>query len=70
MYRSFQVNDGDVLSLLLLLYAVAYLHPYKTFDYNYVCALQNVGFIGLGNMGSRMATNLLKSGFRVSVHDM
>ncbi|XP_048490583.1 probable 3-hydroxyisobutyrate dehydrogenase, mitochondrial isoform X2 [Beta vulgaris subsp. vulgaris] len=32
--------------------------------------LKNVGFIGLGNMGSRMATNLLKSGFRVSVHDM
>ena len=32
--------------------------------------LQNVGFIGLGNMGSRMAVNLIKSGFKVSVHDM
>lgn len=31
--------------------------------------LKNVGFIGLGNMGSRMAMNLLKSGFRISVHD-
>ncbi|KAL2945373.1 putative 3-hydroxyisobutyrate dehydrogenase mitochondrial [Bienertia sinuspersici] len=30
----------------------------------------NVGFIGLGNMGSRMAMNLLKSGYRVCVHDM
>lgn len=32
--------------------------------------LENVGFIGLGNMGSRMAVNLIKSGFKVSVHDL
>ncbi|GAB2280844.1 hypothetical protein Dimus_015468 [Dionaea muscipula] len=32
--------------------------------------IQNVGFIGLGNMGSRMAMNLIKSGYRVSVHDI
>ncbi|KAL2945370.1 putative 3-hydroxyisobutyrate dehydrogenase mitochondrial [Bienertia sinuspersici] len=32
--------------------------------------LKNVGFIGLGNMGSRMAMNLLNSGYRVCVHDM
>lgn len=32
--------------------------------------LQRVGFIGLGNMGSRMADNLVKSGYSVVVHDM
>ncbi|XP_057757250.1 probable 3-hydroxyisobutyrate dehydrogenase, mitochondrial isoform X2 [Arachis stenosperma] len=32
--------------------------------------LQNVGFIGLGNMGSRMANNLIKAGFSVTVHDL
>ncbi|KEH37064.1 3-hydroxyisobutyrate dehydrogenase [Medicago truncatula] len=31
--------------------------------------LQNVGFIGLGNMGSRMANNLIKAGFKLTVHD-
>ncbi|CAL5184159.1 unnamed protein product [Lathyrus oleraceus] len=31
--------------------------------------LQNVGFIGLGNMGSRMANNLIKAGFKLIVHD-
>ncbi|KAL6546302.1 hypothetical protein OROMI_022023 [Orobanche minor] len=29
-----------------------------------------VGFIGLGNMGSRMANSLIKSGYNVVVHDM
>lgn len=32
--------------------------------------LQSVGFIGLGNMGSRMANNLIKNGYKVAVHDM
>ncbi|KAL8143431.1 hypothetical protein V2J09_016463 [Rumex salicifolius] len=32
--------------------------------------LENVGFIGLGNMGSRMALNLMNSGFKISVHDV
>ncbi|KAL7131174.1 hypothetical protein ABFS83_13G180700 [Erythranthe nasuta] len=29
-----------------------------------------VGFIGLGNMGSRMANNLIKAGYSVVVHDV
>ncbi|XP_047308826.1 probable 3-hydroxyisobutyrate dehydrogenase, mitochondrial [Impatiens glandulifera] len=29
-----------------------------------------VGFLGLGNMGSRMANNLIKAGFDVIVHDI
>ncbi|EYU19111.1 hypothetical protein MIMGU_mgv1a008204mg [Erythranthe guttata] len=29
-----------------------------------------VGFIGLGNMGSRMAVNLIKAGYSVVVHDV
>ncbi len=29
----------------------------------------DVGFIGLGNMGSAMARNLLKAGHRVTVHN-
>jgi 3-hydroxyisobutyrate dehydrogenase len=32
-------------------------------------AVKNVGFIGIGNMGLPMATNLVKAGFSVSVHD-
>ena len=30
----------------------------------------NVGFIGLGNMGSRMASNLIKAGHSLVVHDV
>src|ERR1700742_4368952 len=29
-----------------------------------------VGFIGLGTMGGKMATNILKAGFKVVVHDL
>ncbi len=29
-----------------------------------------VGFIGLGTMGGKMATNLLKAGYKVVVHDI
>ncbi|KAI8001987.1 hypothetical protein LOK49_LG09G01224 [Camellia lanceoleosa] len=32
--------------------------------------LERVGFIGLGNMGSRMANNLIKAGYKVTVHDL
>ncbi|XAR59358.1 3-hydroxyisobutyrate dehydrogenase [Bertholletia excelsa] len=32
--------------------------------------LQRVGFIGLGNMGARMANNLIKAGYDVAVHDV
>lgn len=31
---------------------------------------ESVGFIGLGNMGSRMVNNLLKAGYNVAVHDI
>ncbi|XP_062012599.1 probable 3-hydroxyisobutyrate dehydrogenase, mitochondrial isoform X2 [Rosa rugosa] len=31
---------------------------------------ETVGFIGLGNMGSRMANNLIKAGYQVAVHDI
>src|SRR5262245_30402049 len=31
---------------------------------------KTVGFIGLGTMGGRMATNLQKAGFRLVVHDL
>ncbi|KAL6502142.1 hypothetical protein OROHE_024735 [Orobanche hederae] len=31
---------------------------------------ERVGFIGLGNMGSRMANSLIKSGYNVVVHDV
>ncbi|KAA3484175.1 putative 3-hydroxyisobutyrate dehydrogenase, mitochondrial isoform X1 [Gossypium australe] len=33
-------------------------------------SFENVGFIGLGNMGSRMANNLLKAGYKMTVHDV
>jgi 3-hydroxyisobutyrate dehydrogenase len=29
-----------------------------------------VGFIGLGTMGGRMATNLLKAEYQIVVHDL
>nr|XP_043610571.1 probable 3-hydroxyisobutyrate dehydrogenase, mitochondrial [Erigeron canadensis] len=32
--------------------------------------LEKVGFVGLGNMGSKMATNLVKAGYNVAVHDI
>ncbi|KAM4101377.1 hypothetical protein ACB094_05G139000 [Castanea mollissima] len=31
---------------------------------------ESVGFIGLGNMGSRMVNNLVKAGYNVTVHDI
>ncbi len=31
---------------------------------------QRIGFIGLGNIGKPMATNLLHAGYRVTVHDI
>lgn len=31
---------------------------------------ENIGFIGLGNMGSKMANNLIKAGYKVAVHDI
>ncbi|XWS20721.1 hypothetical protein CRYUN_Cryun31cG0127000 [Craigia yunnanensis] len=31
---------------------------------------QSIGFVGLGNMGSRMANNLLKAGYKMTVHDV
>ncbi|KAG6642466.1 probable 3-hydroxyisobutyrate dehydrogenase, mitochondrial isoform X1 [Carya illinoinensis] len=31
---------------------------------------ESVGFIGLGNMGSRMVHNLIKAGYKVAVHDI
>jgi len=35
------------------------------------CAIQNeVGFIGLGNMGSHMARNLIKKNWTVMVYDI
>ena len=30
----------------------------------------NIGFIGLGNMGFWMATNILKAGYRLTVYDI
>ncbi|WCJ24332.1 3-hydroxyisobutyrate dehydrogenase mitochondrial [Euphorbia peplus] len=47
---------------LSLLYA-----PQRTFSAS--PHFQNVGFIGLGNMGSRMANNLVKAGYKLAVHD-
>lgn len=31
---------------------------------------RKIGFIGLGNMGSRMSVNLLKAGFKLTVYDV
>ena len=43
-------------------------NTYILFDL--IDSLQNVGFIGLGNMGSRMANNLIKAGYKLAVYDM
>ncbi|KAJ4772210.1 3-hydroxyisobutyrate dehydrogenase [Rhynchospora pubera] len=32
--------------------------------------LEKVGFIGLGNMGSHMASNLISAGYKVTLHDI
>lgn len=39
-------------------------------EISFLLFCQNVGFIGLGNMGSRMVNNLVKAGYKVTVHDM
>ena len=31
--------------------------------------VQNVGFIGVGNMGFHMAKNLISAGYKLTVHD-
>ena len=31
---------------------------------------KNIGFIGLGNLGSRVANNILKSGFNLFINDL
>ena len=30
----------------------------------------NIGFIGLGNMGAGMCLNIIKNGYKVTVHDI
>lgn len=35
-----------------------------------VSSVEKIGFIGLGNMGSRMSVNLVKNGYKVSVNDL
>jgi 3-hydroxyisobutyrate dehydrogenase-like beta-hydroxyacid dehydrogenase len=32
--------------------------------------MKNIGFIGLGNMGGPMATNLIKAGYQVTAFDL
>ncbi|OMO83240.1 6-phosphogluconate dehydrogenase, NADP-binding protein [Corchorus capsularis] len=44
-------------------------HPFPTRSFS-SSHFQSVGFIGLGNMGSRMANNLLKAGYNLTVHDV
>lgn len=46
----------------------------RLLDEDLICYVQasksTVGFIGLGNMGSRMAENLLKNEFKVIAYDV
>ncbi|XP_021661295.2 probable 3-hydroxyisobutyrate dehydrogenase, mitochondrial isoform X2 [Hevea brasiliensis] len=45
--------------------------PVCSFSTSPPCSqFESVGFIGLGNMGSRMANNLIKAGYKVVVHDV
>ncbi|KAL2473859.1 putative 3-hydroxyisobutyrate dehydrogenase [Forsythia ovata] len=37
---------------------------------NFPSQFERIGFIGLGNMGSRMCNNLIKAGYNVAVHDV
>ncbi|KAK1326743.1 hypothetical protein QJS10_CPA01g00570 [Acorus calamus] len=46
-------------------------HPIRRFCSTPVPShIGKVGFIGLGNMGSHMANNLIDAGFDIAVHDM
>ncbi|KAG2318495.1 hypothetical protein Bca52824_011708 [Brassica carinata] len=45
-------------------------HRFSSSSSHHSTQFQNVGFIGLGNMGSRMVNNLVKAGFNVTVHDI
>ncbi|XP_050370047.1 probable 3-hydroxyisobutyrate dehydrogenase, mitochondrial [Argentina anserina] len=44
--------------------------PRKFYSAQGSSQFETVGFIGLGNMGSRMANNLIKAGYQVAVHDI
>ncbi|KAK0578793.1 hypothetical protein LWI29_016351 [Acer saccharum] len=46
----------------------AFISPMRTFSSS--CQFESVGFIGLGNMGYRMANNLMKAGYKLTVHDI
>ncbi|XP_022845847.1 probable 3-hydroxyisobutyrate dehydrogenase, mitochondrial isoform X2 [Olea europaea var. sylvestris] len=37
---------------------------------NFPSQFERIGFIGLGNMGSRMCNNLIKAGYNIAVHDI
>jgi 3-hydroxyisobutyrate dehydrogenase-like beta-hydroxyacid dehydrogenase len=39
-------------------------------EVSFLLFCQNVGFIGLGNMGFRMVNNLIRAGYKVTVHDI
>ncbi|CAI9773305.1 unnamed protein product [Fraxinus pennsylvanica] len=37
---------------------------------NFPSQFERIGFVGLGNMGSRMCNNLIQAGYNVAVHDV
>uniref|UniRef100_A0A7N0T183 3-hydroxyisobutyrate dehydrogenase n=1 Tax=Kalanchoe fedtschenkoi TaxID=63787 RepID=A0A7N0T183_KALFE len=44
--------------------------PFRFSQKRLLSEFRNIGFIGLGNMGSRMANNLIGAGYNLSVHDI
>ncbi|KGN65921.1 probable 3-hydroxyisobutyrate dehydrogenase, mitochondrial isoform X1 [Cucumis sativus] len=42
----------------------------RFFSADSLASFQSIGFIGLGNMGTRMANNLIKAGYNMVVHDI
>ncbi|CAM8900445.1 unnamed protein product [Rhodiola kirilowii] len=44
--------------------------PYRFSQARMLSQFRDIGFIGLGNMGSRMANNLIQAGYNLFVHDI
>ncbi|OIS96832.1 PREDICTED: probable 3-hydroxyisobutyrate dehydrogenase, mitochondrial isoform X1 [Nicotiana attenuata] len=55
----------------LLVCSASHFSPFRSYSsLNDTSLFGRIGFIGLGNMGSRMADNLIKAGYNLAVHDI
>lgn len=59
IYNSLQIRTYSVTKVIIFIILELLL----------LCDKEKIGFIGVGNMGSHMASNLMKSGHSLIIHD-